>query len=133
MSMNKLSIIGNLTRDPDTRTTQSGKQVCSFNVAVNRRGNVNSDQADFFHVQAWNQLADVCGKYLGKGRKVAVIGRVSLNQYTDRNGAARAEMVVDADEVEFLSPKQETAPAAPQTAPTGNNGGFVQVDEKLPF
>ena len=128
--MNKLTIIGNLTRDPDTRTTQSGKQVCSFTVAVNRRG---SDQADFFHVQAWNGLADVCGKYLSKGRKAAVTGRVYLNQYTDRNGENRAEMVVDADDVEFLSPKQETAPAATQTAPTGNNGGFVQVDEKLPF
>ena len=81
--MNKLTIIGNLTRDPELRTTASGVNVCSFTVAVNRR-NRRDDQngqpeADFFRVTAWRQLADICSKYLAKGRKVCVVGAVSVH------------------------------------------------------
>ena len=80
--MNKLTIIGNLTRDPELRTTATGVNVCSFTVAVNRR-NRRDDQngqpeADFFRVTAWRQLADICSKYLAKGRKVCVSGQLNL-------------------------------------------------------
>lgn len=130
--MNQLHIIGNLTRDPDTRTTTSGKQVCQFSVAVNSR--TIKDHVDYFRVQAWNGLADVCGKYLAKGRKVAVTGSVSLNTYTTNNGENRAEMVVHADDVEFLTPKAETASEAVKTPKTDKQSGFVKVeDEEMPF
>ena len=72
--MNKLTIIGNLTRDPELRTTSTGVNVCSFTVAVNRRqrsqGAEGQPEADFFRVSAWRQLGEICQKYLAKGRKV---------------------------------------------------------------
>ena len=120
--MNKLTIIGNLTRDPELRTTSAGVNVCSFTVAVNRR-NRRDDQngqpeADFFRVTAWRQLADICSKYLAKGRKVCVVGSVSVHTYTGNDGTTRASLEVNADDVEFLSSRNDgeaggyNAPAA---------------------
>lgn len=103
--MNRLTIIGNLTREPETRTTQSGKNVCTFIVAVNRQ----NDGADYFRVSAWGQLGEICQKYLGKGRKVAVVGSVSVNSYTTQAGEARASLEVMAQDVEFLTPKSGAA------------------------
>lgn len=124
--MNRITIIGNLTREPELRTTQSGKSVCSFTVAVNGR----NDKTDYFRVTAWDKLADNCHNYLDKGRKVAVVGSVSLNTYTANSGENRASIEVLASEVEFLSPKNETASNAPKTA---NNGYTEVTDEDLPF
>ena len=76
--MNQLTIIGNLTRDPEMRQTADGKTVCTFTLAVNRRGR---DAADFFRVSAWNQLGETCYQYLAKGRKAAVTGMVSASAW----------------------------------------------------
>ena len=103
--MNKLIIIGNLTRDPELRTTPQGKQVCSLDVAVNRRKNVEGQpDADYFRVNAWNGLAENCAKYLSKGKKVAVTGSVSLSK-REHDGKFYASIEVFAEDVEFLSPK----------------------------
>jgi single-strand DNA-binding protein len=123
--MNKLTIIGNLTRDPELRVTPSGVNVCDFSVAVNRkqsaqqRANGQQQEADFFRVTAWRELGENCSKYLAKGRKVAVIGPVSVRTYTGNDGITRASLEVTADEVEFLTPRGDaTAPApAAQGAP----------------
>ena len=104
--MNKLTIIGNLTKDPELRTTQAGKNVCSFDVAVKRRSGNGQDETDFFRVSAWNGLAETCARYLAKGRKVCVVGPVSVHTYESSNGKHGASMEVRADDVEFLSPKQ---------------------------
>ena len=144
--MNKLTIIGNLTRDPELRTTTSGVNVCSFTVAVNRR-NRRDDQngqpeADFFRVTAWRQLADICGKYLAKGRKVAVIGPVSVHTYTGNDGTTRASMEVNADDVEFLSSRNDAENAGGYAAPAVSDApsadsqaaGFTAVEtDELPF
>ena len=141
--MNKVFIIGNLTRDPELRTTQSGVSVCSFTVAVNRRNKsaeAGQQEADFFRVNVWRELGESCAKYLAKGRKVGVVGPVSVNTYTGNDGQTRAQMEITANEVEFLSPRSDagstSAPA--QTAPAApvlqQGGGFVQVDDdELPF
>ena len=143
--MNKLTIIGNLTRDPELRTTSAGVNVCSFTVAVNRR-NRRDDQngqpeADFFRVTAWRQLADICSKYLAKGRKVCVVGSVSVHTYTGNDGTTRASLEVNADDVEFLSSRNDgeaggyTAPAvseAPSAEPQAAGFTAVETDE-LPF
>lgn len=106
--MNKLTIIGNLTRDPELRTTTSGVNVCSFTVAVNKKNKNNGeDDADFFRVTAWRGLADICSKYLAKGRKVAVVGSVSVHTYTNNKGETKASLEVNADDVEFLSQRTE--------------------------
>lgn len=107
--MNRLFIIGNLTRDGELRTTQTGRTVYSFTVAVNRRKKTEGQpDADFFNVSVWDELANNCAKYLAKGKKVAVIGAVSLDTYTKRDGGQGANLRVVASEVEFLTPKQET-------------------------
>ena len=139
--MNKLTIIGNLTRDPELRTTSTGLNVCTFTVAVNRRrsGNSNQPEADFFRVSAWRQLGENCQRYLAKGRKVAVVGAVSVSTYTGNDGTTRASLEVTADDVEFLSSRNEDAGYAPAAsvqpvaaAPAMN--GFEEVDdEDLPF
>lgn len=150
--MNKLTIIGNLTRDPQLRTTPSGVNVCDFTVAVNRRqsaqqkANGQQQEADFFRVSAWRELGENCAKYLAKGRKVAVIGSVSVSQYTGNDGVTRANLEVNADEVEFLTPRDaQSAPAggaqatpAPAAAPTQTApeqpSGFTPVEtDELPF
>jgi single-strand DNA-binding protein len=146
--MNRLTIIGNLTRDPEQRTTPSGANVCSFTVAVNRRGRRdaqgNQPEADFFRVSAWNQLGENCARYLAKGRKVAVVGSVSVHTYTGNDGQTRASLEVMANDVEFLSSRSEAdseggyaAPAAPAApAASGENmaGGFTAVEtDELPF
>ena len=114
--MKQIVIIGNLCRDPELRTTQSGIPVCSFTVAVNRRKTPEAGQpeADFFRVTTWRKLAELCSKYLAKGRKVAVVGEISLQQYNDANGLPRYSMEVQADEVEFLTPRTADAPPAPE-------------------
>lgn len=139
--MNKLTIIGNLTRDPELRTTPNGFSVCSFTVAVNRRrsqqGNTNQPEADFFRVSAWRQLGENCQKYLAKGRKVCVIGSVTVQTYQGNDGQTRASMEVTADDIEFLSPKSEEGGYQASDSNQGGNvqpAGFVQVEEDdLPF
>lgn len=132
--MNKLTIIGNLVRDPELRSTRDGIQVCTFTVAVNRRKTGNGQQeADFFRVSAWRELGVNCSKWLIKGKKVAVVGPVSVSTYTGNDGKTYANMEVIAQDVEFLSPAgqvENTAEPAPAVDP---QSGMQQVDEELPF
>ena len=137
--MNKLTIIGNLTRDPELRTTSGGVSVCSFTVAVNRRRRQNEEeQADYFRVSAWRELGENCAKWLIKGRKVCVVGPVSVSTYTGNDGKTYANLEVLAQEVEFLSPGgQVEQPAPKQDAPKQDaQTGFTQVEmdtSELPF
>ena len=138
--MNHCSIVGNLTADPQHRTTQGGVSVCSFTVAVNRRGAKDGQpQADYFRVTAWRGLADNCAKWLIKGKKVGVTGSVSASAYMGRDNQPHASLDLTADDVEFLSPANTTEQPNPQphstpTAPKADASGFVQVgEEDLPF
>lgn len=106
--MNNLHIIGRLTGDPDLRTTRDGKDVCTFSVAVSRKRKIEGQpDADFFRVSAWGEKGKVCQKYLFKGARVSVTGSVSVSTYTNNKGEARANMDVMADDVEFLSSREE--------------------------
>jgi single-strand DNA-binding protein len=134
--MNKVYIIGNLARDPESKTLPNGTNLCTFTVAVNQ---IKGD-AQYFRVTAWRQLAENCQRFLAKGRKVAVIGSVSLNTYKKGNGEAGASMEVNADEVEFLSPKEQQGDADDSgltyTPPkVDGKSGMVVIDdeETLPF
>ena len=131
--MNRLTIIGNLTADPELRSTTSGISVCTFTVAVNRRGKKEQQETDFFRVSAWRDLGDLCSKCLRKGRKVCVVGPVSVNAYQGRDGKTYASLEVNASEVEFLSPVGE-APK-PEEPKIDAKSGMEQVDpgEELPF
>ena len=105
--MNKILIIGNLTGEPELRSTPSGITVCSFTIAVNRRHEDKTGErpTDFFRISAWRQLGDSCGRFLTKGRKVAVVGELQARLYDAKDGSARMSLDVQADEVEFLSPR----------------------------
>ena len=113
--MNSITIIGNLTKNPELRSTQDGTQVCGFTVAVNRPKTRNNPEpgADFFNVNAWRGLGENCAKYLEKGRKVAVVGRISLRTW-EKDGKHGASLEITAEDVEFLSSRTESAtPADP--------------------
>jgi len=142
--MNKLTIIGNLTRDPELRTVGAGISVCDFTVAVNRRNrsqqNGGQPETDFFRVTAWRQLGEICAKYLAKGRKVCVVGPVSARTYQANDGSTRVSLEVTAEDVEFLSSRNDdqaagyVAPAASAPAPMAQNSGFTAVEtDELPF
>lgn len=155
--MNKVFLIGNLTRDPEMRSTQAGISVCNFSIAVNRRfrnTQTGQQETDFFNIVAWRQLAELCSRYLAKGRKVAVSGSIQTRTYEAQDGTKRTAFDIVADEVEFLTSPQSTSgapageyrpaatPAAPRPQPqqqaapafSGNDAGFTQVDDdELPF
>ena len=125
--MNKLYIIGNLTQEPKLAATRTGVPVCTFSVAVNRRfaGQDGQKQTDFFRVSAWRGLGENCAKYLAKGKKVAVVGEASLSMFTGQDGQPRASIEINADEVEFLSPKSEAVnPNVPEAM-----RGFEDIDD----
>lgn len=152
--MNKITIIGNVVHTPQMRSTQSGMSVCNFSVAVRRRfknAQTGEYDTDFFDVQAWRQQAELCEKYLEKGKKVAVVGAMQSRDY-EKDGAKKRVWELVADEVEFLSPKSEGAAQANPNFPTRENArdivrrsmmeaqktpqdlGFtVDDDEPLPF
>ncbi len=140
--MNRIYLIGNLTRDPETSSTQSGVQFTRFTIAVNRPfTNSTGDRvADYFDIIVWRALADSCAKYLYKGSKVGISGSVQRRQYEDRDGIKRTSFDVVADEVEFLTPKTTDGAQKPRetVAPTvdpvtGQMGMMPVYDDDLPF
>ena len=107
--MNKVMLIGNLTKDPDVRTTSGGASVTTLSIAVNRRFKDKSGErvTDYFRIVTWNKLADVFGKYLVKGSKVSVSGELQTKDYEAKDGTKRYVTEILADEVEFLTPKSD--------------------------
>lgn len=103
--MNKCIFIGNLTRDPELQTTGSGISLCRFSIAVNRNySNSNGErEADFINIVTWRGLAENCGKYLSKGRKVCVVGQLQTRTYDDKDGNKRYATEIVAEDVEFIN------------------------------
>lgn len=131
--MNKLILIGNLTRDPEMKATKSGKSVCEFTIAVNdRQGN-----AQYFRISAWDKRGESCGKYLSKGKKVYVSGQVSARTYQTSSGETRVSLEVTADEVEFLSGRDQAEQVHQQQERKANQQdapSMMPVEtEDLPF
>lgn len=110
--MTKVFLIGNLTRDPELTETAAGVPVCRFSVAVNRRTD-GEQTADFYNVTAWRKTAEAIARYTKKGNKIAVYGDLQIRQYEDRSGIKRTSVDVTAQDVEFLTPKQEDENPAP--------------------
>ncbi len=105
--MNKVFLIGNLTRDPELNVVSTGVSVCRFTIAVSRRfaGSDGNRETDFINIVTWRGLADNCGKYLKKGNKVAVIGSLQTRSYENKEGVKVNVFEIVADEVEFLTNK----------------------------
>lgn len=103
--MNKVYLIGNLTRDPEVSETSTGVPYCRFSIAVNRNftNAEGTREADFFNVIVWRGQAESCGRFLKKGSKIAVVGSLQTRTYEDKDGVKRTVIDVVASEVEFLT------------------------------
>lgn len=110
-SLNKVLLIGNLTRDPELRYTPQGTAVCTFSVATNRQWKTESgemkDEAEFHRCVAWNQLAEICAKMLKKGGRVYVEGRLQTRKWTGQDGAERTTVEVVVSDMLVLESKRE--------------------------
>jgi single-strand DNA-binding protein len=148
-SLNRVMLIGRLTRDPELRYTPSGTAVCQMGIATDRFGTDASGErqrtADFHDVVAWNQgnrkLAELCGQYLQKGRLVYVEGRLQTRSWDDQqSGQKRYRTEIVANDVQFLDSRQDAAAmggeasmASPRPAPVSPvSGGDVDPDD-IPF
>lgn len=150
--MNKVILIGNLTKDPELTTTTSGLSVCRFSLAVQRRF-TNSEgerETDFINIVVWRNLADNCHKFLRKGSKAAVVGNIQTRSYDAQDGTKRYVTEVVAEEVEFVGAKVATdagngtdgdaSSTGGSTKPEGDSkpqGGTTKLtpigDDSLPF
>lgn len=121
--MNKLFLIGNLTRDPEMSETSSGVAFCRLGIAVNRpySGNDGERMTDFFNVTVWRTHAENCGKYLKKGSKVAIVGSLQNRSYEDKDGNKRQVTDIIASEVEFLSVRNQGEDGMDAPAPIRRN------------
>lgn len=137
--MNKMMIIGNLTRDPELRTVgPDATPVCNMTVAVRKRHpRQGGPEADFIRVTAWRKLAENCAAYLQKGSKVGVEGIPEAKSWTRQDGSVDAYIELAADEIEFCDRKTAQggeAAAAPAPAAPATGEGYVEVeDDELPF
>ncbi len=141
--MNKVYLIGNLTRDPEISETGSGLTLCRFAIAVNRNYSSSDGerQTDFFNITVWRALAENCGKYLKKGSKVAVVGSLQNRSYEDKDGNKRSVTDIVASEVEFLSSKSsgdamDDEPAPRRSSASSSRKPELEVmtdDDTLPF
>jgi single-strand DNA-binding protein len=119
-SINQVILLGRLTRDPEARTTSTGKTVVSFSLAVDRQG--SDDQADFFDITAWEKLGELVTQYLSKGRRVLVQGRLRQDSWDDKEtGKKRSRVEVTATDVTFLDGPAGDGASAPAAASTGSN------------
>jgi single-strand DNA-binding protein len=106
-------IEGNLTKDPEFSKTNSGHDICKFSVAVN--DNFKKDVVSFYDVIAWGKLAEVCNRYLNKGSKAMVSGKMIQERYKDKNGNNRTSWKLNANEVNFISKVGESQPQQENT------------------
>lgn len=152
MSFNKIIIVGNLGRDPELRYTPQGTAVCNFSVATNeRRRDKAGEQQDvttWFRVNAWGRQAENVSKYLSKGRRVYVEGRLHVEEWTDRDGKQRYTLEVNASDVQFLDSaadvegipvRQQSEQSAPSSSRGASGGGGGRSsepdieDDEIPF
>ncbi len=124
MDLNKAMIIGNVTRDPETRTTPSGQTVATFGLATNRvwtdASGVKQEKAEFHNIVAWGKLAEICGQYITKGRKTFIEGRIQTRDWTGDDGIRRFRTEIVAENMILLDrPRTQdgSAPQAPAPAP----------------
>src|SRR5512142_1226969 len=113
--LNKIMLIGNLGKDPELQVTSDGTPYTKFSIAVNRKYKATTgeqrEETEWFNIVAWRQLAEICERYLHKGSKVYIEGRLTQRKYTDKSGVERTAVEVIANDMQMLSPKQvEAAP-----------------------
>jgi single-strand DNA-binding protein len=134
MAFNKVILIGNMTADPELKSTPQGVSVCTFSIAVNRK--MEKDKCDFINIVAWRQTAEFVSKYFKKGNPILVCGQLQTRSWSDQQGNKRTATEVVADEVSFVGKKEENAPNVPYVPDAyKSKTEFEAVDttEGLPF
>jgi single-strand DNA-binding protein len=141
--LNKIMLIGNLGRDPEFNVTPEGTPVAKFSLAVNRtfksRSGEKKEETEWFNIVVWRQLAEICEKYLHKGSKIYISGRLTQRKYTDKEGNQRTAVEVTADDMEMLDTKASSggsssyagsgSSAAPQGASSDDYDPFLDSDD----
>ena len=126
--MNHVTLMGRLTRDPELKYSQAGKAYCRFTVAVNR--DFNKDEADFINCLAFGKTAETIAEWLGKGRRIALHGRIQIGNYENKNGDKVSTFEVVADRFEFVdSAKSETS----KNQSYSNNDDVLDDNDDFPF
>lgn len=135
--MNKVFLIGNLTRDPELTETSGGISICRFSIAVTRAysGGNGERKTDFFNVTAWRGLGETVARYARKGNKVAVEGSIELRNYEDSQGTKRTAVDIIAANVEFLTPKSNSAEDGENSSSQGGKPRLQSFDDDsdIPF
>lgn len=131
--MNKITLIGNLVRDPEMRVTPRGISQCQFTIAVDRKYKVDGEKVtDYFRITTWRNLAESCNKNLAKGKKVCAVGELQASAYEAKDGQPKPNLNVNADEIEFLSPRENTKSG--EDATTVDESGFTDISsDDIPF
>jgi len=140
-SLNKVMVMGNLTRDPELRYTPNGTAVANFTVAVSRTFNAatgeKKEETSFVRVVCWTKLAEVCSKYLTKGRPVFVEGRLQSRSWQEADGKKRNTLEVVAQNVQFMGKAPEGSNAGgsveADAAPVDELPADIKQDEEVPF
>lgn len=138
-SYNKVILMGNLTKDPDMRYTQSGVAVCNFDLAVNTvsgSGESRKEEVLFIRINTWRQQAENCGQYLKKGSSILVDGRLKMSQWDGEDGSKRSRIEVEADRVNFMpkSAAVSSGDSSPKGSATVDISSIDDVtDDDIPF
>lgn len=137
--MNKVILMGRLVKDPEIRYTQSGKNVATFVLAVNRQvgkdAPADAPKADFIPIVAWNKIADVAGNYLSKGRQVLIEGHMQVRNYEAQDGSKRYVTEVITEKIDLIGSKGDNAGGSYGSSQrTGNSfGGIPAPNDDIPF
>lgn len=108
MSINKVNLVGRAGRDPETKYFDSGKQVCNFTLAVNRRTSNRDEPPDWFDLEMWDKTADVAGKYVKKGSLIGITGSLVFDRWKDKTtGEERTKPVIRVEQLDLLGSKQD--------------------------
>ena len=141
-NINRVVLVGNLTRDPELRNTPSGMAVCSLRIAVNTRRKDSTGQwtekPNYFDITVWGNQGESCAQYLAKGRPVAVDGRLEWREWDAQDGTKRQAVEIIADSVQFLGGRGESGgdggnQFVPAGASSGSDADFQGSDDDIPF
>lgn len=136
--MNNIVLIGRITKEPELRTTSTGKSVTNFNIAVNRPVSFeDAQQVDFINIQVWNKQAENLCKYQDKGSQIAVEGALRIDNYTDKNGDVKYKTYVLANNIMYLDNKKSNEPTLEENTESVdvefNDDEMILTDDDLPF
>lgn len=133
--MNKIILMGRLTKDPEVKYTNNGKAVAQFTLAVNRpiKNAEGNYEADFINIVAWNQTAEVVGNYVHKGQRLLVEGRLQIRTYDAKDGSKRYATEVIASNIEFIEKKEGGSSAPASNDGFSNMGAAQPFNEEIPF